>query len=119
MKNGGIGFSIPTPLHVSSVRGIHNVGGLGVGSGSAVWSQPLCLCPGIVRAQVRDLYKKATSDRYPTAFYKTVYYPQPMRSVPSLLIHNGGLERLQGNRSTFFRPNRRRSDVGQRMVPGS
>mmetsp|Transcript_42120 Transcript_42120/g.75426 ORF Transcript_42120/g.75426 Transcript_42120/m.75426 type:complete len:397 (+) Transcript_42120:702-1892(+) len=34
---------------------------------------------GFPRSQVRDLYKKATSDRYPTAFYKTVYYPQPMR----------------------------------------
>ena len=37
-----------------------------------------CLCPC---RQIRDLYKKATSDRYPTAFYKTVYYPQPMRCV--------------------------------------
>eukprot|EP00667_Euglena_gracilis_P006663 EG_transcript_6724 len=34
---------------------------------------------GFPKTQVRDIYKKATADRYPTVFYKTVYYPQPMR----------------------------------------
>lgn len=63
---------------------------------------------GFNRSQVTDIYTKATKDRYPTVFYKTVYYPQPMRCgsvlgpqlylIRKILLGRMGLPHFRGDR---------------------